>query len=253
MHVKSIIPLLAVAVWLLCLGCSAPHDNPYDSESERYRPPPATPSELAGRIHSLHITRIFPTTPSYSVIAEVYGEEAVMQDSVWVSFNGRPELTLRLIQPENIWAFTFSASYFGEDDPQLGGVVGRPFVFRSKDNQGYRHDVGPVYLFRVIEGVPVVATPAGNDTVNSLPLLTWQPFVASFPFGYTAAVVNITEGFQTTVWTSPLLGDSVLSIQVPDSLPLPEGDYFWTISVSDSFLNSSRSKEGPFVVRNEER
>lgn len=249
MHVKSTIPLLLLALWLIGLGCSAPHDSPYDPESENYRPPPATPSGLSARVHSLHITRIFPTTPSYSVIAELYGDEAAEQDSAWVSYHGQAELTLRLVEPDNIWAFTFSASYFGSDDPQLGGVIGRPFVFRSKDNQGYRHDVGPVYLFRVIEGVPEVISPAGGDTVGQLPLLSWQPFTASFPFGYMAVVVNIQATYQTTVWTSPLLGDSVLSVQIPDSLPLPDGDYFWTISVSDSFLNSSRSKEGPFVVR----
>jgi len=93
-----------------------------------------------------------------------------------------------------------------------------------------------------------VISPDSGETVLKYPTFIWHAFEADFPVGYQASVINLSEGIETAVWTSALLSDTVLSLKEPDSIPLPNGDYYWTITVQDSFENTSRSKEGTFTV-----
>jgi len=238
--------LLVGVLWLWC-GCSAPHDNPLDPSSPRYRGPDPTPAQLTASVRSVHISRNFPTTDSYSVITELDGPDAARQVSAWVAYDGGSAVALLRTAPAT-WATIFAASYF--QYPNLGTVVGHPFMFTAQDADSGIHLVGPAYMWRVIEDVPQLASPVLSDTVYSAtPTYSWDRFDADFPFGYEVNVVNLTAGFETTVWTSPLLpsgSDSILSVQQPESLL--DGDYYWTITVEDSFENSSRSKEGGFTI-----
>jgi hypothetical protein len=224
-----------------------------DPISPRYRGAIPVPAVLTGTVRSVHISRIFPSTDSYSVVAELGGQDAGLQDSAWVAFNSGSGVGLVRLGP-TLWGTIFSASYFHAPDfPHLGTVVGRPFLFTARDGQGLMHETGPAYMWRVIEGVPGVLSPKADSAntpaqVDAHPDYVWEPFSSDFPFGYEVNVINMTEGFETTVWTSPLLGDTVLTMQQPDSLPLPAGDYYWTVTVEDSFENSSRSKQGMFTV-----
>jgi hypothetical protein len=246
MHLSWLKIVLLFGFGLLFIGCSAPHDNPLDPASSRYVEPVPTPdpAQLSGHIHSVHISYIFPSTDSYAVVAELDGADASLQDSVWVAYNGYPPVALSRIQA-GLWSTRFAAVYFG--DPQLGGIVGHPFVFTARDAEGVISTTDSVYMWRVIEGVPAVASPTALDTVSYNPTLNWQAFTASFPFGYQAKVINTTEEVETVVWTSALLQATVRAAQCPDSLP--DGNYYWTITVVDSFQNTSRSKQGTFVVR----
>lgn len=183
--------------------------------------------------------------PTFSV-AELSGGDAALQDCVWVRFGSRTPVPLSRTSAA-LWATVFSASYFS--DPHLLSEIGLPFVFQSLDNRGVAHETGPAYLFRVIEGVPVALTPAAQDTVGPRPTLVWEAFNAGFhPFFYRPAVYVSAEDFIFTVWTSELLPDSLHRVTVTDSLA--DGPYYWTVTVVDTFDNSSRSKEGIFVVRN---
>jgi hypothetical protein len=224
-------------------GCSAPHDNPLDPAAKHYvAPPPAQPN-LGARARSSHISRNFGSD-SYSVIAELFGSDAALQDSAWVQFDTYDPVSLSRTDPTTM-ATVFASSYF--QDPHLNSVLGRPFMFTAKDNHAVHHEIGPAYMWRVIETVPELTSPTSSDTVDAHPKFSWRPFSATFPFGYRAEVINVTEGFETPAWTSPLEPDSILYVDYPDSLP--DGDYYWTLSVVDSFENSARSKEGDFTVR----
>jgi hypothetical protein len=234
---RQLICLLGL-VWL---GCSAPHDNPLDPESTRYHPP-TPPAELTARVRSMHVSRNFPTTDTYLLIAELYGADAETQDSAWVTYNSFPAERLHWDTTANIWVTNFAPTYF--NDPRLGSVIGRPFTFSAQEGALLRR-LGPVYLFRVIESVPQLAAPMNNDTVGSQPTLVWPMFAGGFPFEYLVVVIRLTGG-DDTAWVSPRLPSSVLSAQVPDSLS--DDTYYWTISVFDDFENSSRSKEGLFLV-----
>jgi hypothetical protein len=234
---RYLIPLLG----LLWLGCSAPHDNPLDPESDRYHPL-TPPQQLSARVRSMHVSRNFPSTDTYLVIAELFGADAPDQDSAWVSYKNYAAERLGWDSTAQIWVTNFSTSYF--NDPHLGSVIGQPFVFAARRG-AIRTSVGPVYLFRVIESVPQLTSPTGEDTVGSQPTLIWPMFTGGFPFEYLVIVIRVNTS-NDTVWVSPRLPSSVLSAQVPDSLV--DGTYYWTITVFDEFENSSRSKEGVFYV-----
>ena len=176
------------------------------------------------------------------------GADATNQDSAWVTYDGDSAIILTWIPPSGPWSALFAGSYFGAPGP--GSVVGQPFLFTSIDELGIEHQTGPAYVWRVIEDVDTLYYPplpppgTSPDTICWNPTFVWWAFSADYPFAYQVNVVNQTSGFETTVWTSPLLVDTL--VQYPDSLP--NGDYYWTVTVLDSFDNSSRSKEAPFVV-----
>ena len=232
--------LLILLLGLLWLGCSAPHDNPLDPESSRHNPP-TPPAELTARVRSMHVSRNFPTTDTYLLVAELYGPDAGIQDSAWVTYNSFPAERLHWDTSASIWVTNFAPSYF--NDPHLGSVIGQPFLFSAHEGEMLR-SFGPLYLFRVIESVPQLTDPANGDTVGSQPTLIWPMFAGGFPFEYLVAVVGVAG--DDSAWVSPRLPSSVLSAQVPNSLS--DGAYYWTITVFDDFENSSRSKEGVFVV-----
>lgn len=241
MVVKLRLWTAAVGFWLL-LGCSAPHDNPLDPDSYLYSGPPPTEAALEGKVRSLHIARQ-GLSDTYSVAAELLGEDIARITEASVSFDGRAAVVLQPTSTGTLGA-NFSAGYFG--DSQLGSVIGRPFLFTARNGDNSVHEIGPTYMWRVITGTPLVLSPSGGDTVSAQPVLEWEAFAAGFPFGYRADVVLITEAFETLVWSSALLPSGVLSVQ--PEVSLAGGDYYWTITVLDSFENLSRSKQGAFVV-----
>jgi len=236
--------MLRFALWLtaalvFALGCSAPHDNPLDPDSPRYREPIAPPA-LEARVHSLHISRTFPTGEIYQVEMQLVGTDAPEQDSVRVIYDERDTLHLEYLADSSFWVANVTATTLG--DPDLGAVVGKPFAFLAWSS-GTRFEVGPAYLFRVIEDVPLTVSPSADSVTGPHPTLTWQPFSAAFPFGYRAQVFP--SQTNSPIWSTPI-PSGVFSIQVTDSLA--DGDYYWTITVIDEFGDYSRSREAYFAV-----
>ncbi|MBU0509803.1 hypothetical protein KKH27_13345 [bacterium] len=225
------------------LGCSAPHDNPLDPKSDRYPGPPPAEVDLWGRARSVHISR-HGTSDTYSVVVELDGPDVGIVTEASVTFEGSPPVSLRQTIASDMWTVSLPAGNF--TGSQLGGAIGLPFLFTARDADGRVYEVGPVYMWRVITDTPLVLSPSNGDTVSAWPVLEWQAFAANFTFGYRAEIVNKTEAFETVIWTSSLLPSNVLSLQMLDSLS--PGDYYWTLTVVDSFANSSRSKQGAFVV-----
>ncbi len=239
---------LLISCFGLLLACSAPHDNPLDPASENYRPPVIPPEELPvptfqTRVRSVHTARLFPTTDSYSVLTELWPDSVIEIDSVKVRYKTRAPVRMSLTNDAR-WAASFSSSYFS--DNRLESVVGQPFtfvVYTPEDS----HAVGPTFLFRVLQETPVVESPDSNQVAGPFPELVWQPFSAFYPFRYQAAVDRILEfSIVVRVWVSDTLPSSNTSVQVPDSLE--DDDYYWTLFVYDDFNNSTRSREGYFLV-----
>jgi hypothetical protein len=242
MHLSRLKNLLLCGIGLWLAGCNAPHNNPLDPASPNYRTP-ADPLRLTGLVHSEHISYyLFPTTDSYAVIAQLSGEDAVLQDSAWVSYDSGNPVGMDRIAPDR-WSARFAAS---NTDPQLETVIGQPFVFTVRDYHGVMTTLDPLFMWRVIADVPKVTSPSAYDTVGAFATLVWEPFSAHFPFGFRAEIISTTQVPAASVWSSGLLQDTARTIQCPDSLP--NGDYYWTITVVDSFQNTSRSKQGTFVV-----
>ncbi len=235
---------LQASLVLLLLGCAAPHDNPLDPDSKYYRPPQEepTPPVFQVRVLSRHISRNFPATDFYSILPQLRGVSSQEADTVCVKFKAEPQLSLGY---DSIWAYwgaTLPGSSFG--DPAGEAAVGWPFTFRVVMHGGIVYTAGPAYLARVITGTPALISPMDEDTVGAYPALNWEPYAAEFPFGFLATIIDISAA--DTIWVSSLMTEVEQSVLVSDSLPV--GEYYWTITVVDSFGNISRSKEGDFRV-----
>lgn len=237
-----LICVLLLFIGFANFGCSLSHSNPIDPQSPNYHPPAAfAKSDFVARVYSLHTLRTFPPAESYSVKAEAWPVRLIALDTVLVSYHYGPEQGLwRSI--EDVWKAGFEDSYFG--NPRLGSVIGQPFVFTFQGMYGASCVSDPVYVFRVITDSPRLIHPIDNTITNPFPNLEWFAFESDFPFESVAEVIY--RNYNTAIWTSNHMTSSVTQISIADSLP--NGAYYWTLSVIDPFENTSKSREGYFTV-----
>jgi hypothetical protein len=243
LRILAIAALFVAAMFFM--GCPPPHANPFDPDAPNYIPPvgSAAPPEIPTRVRSLHTSRNITSQDTYVILTEVWTQGQDPIDSAWVAFGDQPRLALRpTIQ--QVWTASLTAEYF--NDPQLGSVIGKPFHFTIVTARDCTYTRTPVYLFRVIEGTPVLHSPMNHDSTTAHPVLRWQSFTASFPFTYSATVIRLEQGYEAVIWTSDSLASTSLWVAVSDSLE--NGDYYWTLSAKDECANSSRSKEALFTV-----
>lgn len=238
--------LILLLVNLILFGCSAPFDNPLDPRSDRYVPPvePIAPPIFDFRVYSRHISYEFPSRDTYQVHTELSVASPLEIDTAFVRYQNDRYYSLSG-SPQGIWGRSFTESFFG--DTLFQKVLGNPFTFLAYVTD--RPDsflVGPGHVVRVIEPTPLVIVPARQETTNGNPTLRWDDFDSAnqviYPFAYFAEISN----YELIVWESEFLSDTTLAVSVMDTLS--DGDYYWTISVIDSFNNVSRSKEGRFAV-----
>lgn len=241
------------ALFALLLSCAAPHDNPLDPESDYYvAPPESLPESPAPTFHtnlrSVHTAYVFPTTHTYSVLAELWPDSALAIDSVQVQYDGRTPVDLDFTGAAK-WAASFSSSYFNDD--YLESILGVPFMFTvwtSKDT----FVVGPDYVFRVLQDTPTIVSPTSAETTGPRPDLVWNRFDALYPFTFQASIERVLEHqIVAHIWSSDTLLETQNAISLVDSVmadSLEDGNYYWTIFVYDNYGNSTRSREGYFTV-----
>jgi hypothetical protein len=235
-------------VWLLT-GCNAPHDNPLDPKSSHYIAP--TP-QLSGHVYSRHISSHY-LDDIFSVNTDLSGLDATSMDSAWVAYDTTRAKSMELSE-SGIWVTSFDRSTF--QDPELTTIIGRPFHFWVLAANGIRYEIAPAYVWRIIDAVPVINSPVNFASTDSLPVLAWQPFPTLRKFHFLASVLQRifvfdssgtdSTGVDSTLWTSSQLPVDARSVQVTSSLD--SGNYFWTLTVEDDYGNTSRSKEGEFLV-----
>ncbi|MDD5088199.1 MAG: hypothetical protein PHI18_05310 [bacterium] len=180
------------------------------------------------------------------MLCEAWSEETGRIDTAWLAYRDFPAVGMRLSM-QNVWSASLTASYFG--DPQLGSVVGQPFRFVLDVTADSLYAIEPVYLFRVIEQTPALISPRNSETTGPLPILRWEHFAANFPFHFRVTVVLRAGEYEAIIWQRDEVSEDALQIAVEDSLD--DGSYYWTLHVVDAFENTSRSKEGLFVVQGE--
>jgi hypothetical protein len=233
--------LSILLVGLFCLGCQAPHDNPYDPESSRYNPPLSDP-DVSVRVRSIHVSRSFPTTDTYIINAELSGPDAETLDSAWVAYKTFAAETLSWDSSTGVWATNFAIPY--HDASSVQSFIGHPFTFTARSSAG-SYTFGPAYLFRAIVDVPQLTSPAADDTVDSQPTFVWPVFEAGAAFESFTYLVTVINDSGDTLWNQAF-SSSVLSARITSELP--NRLYQWTLTVIDEFANSSRSKEREFRV-----
>ncbi len=251
---KKIVEIICLTGLIgLLLSCAAPHDNPLDPESDNYVAPPDTTPEaplptFQTNLRSVHTSRIFPTTDAYSVLAELWPDSVITINSVKVQYDGRTPVNMSFTN-EGKWAATFSASYFGDDF--LESVVGVPFTF-TVWTPNDTVEVGPDFLFRVLQATPTIVTPDSNQVTGPRPDLVWDRFDALYPFGFQTSIERVLDfSIVVHIWSSDTLPETQNALQLVDSVmtdSLEDGNYYWTVYVYDNYGNSTRSREGYFIV-----
>lgn len=130
----------------------------------------------------------------------------------------------------------------------LHNFIGQQFEVNVQDKFGAVVKSEPYYVTRIIEQIPTLLNPSQGDTVLIQPLeLFWEPIFLPYNFHLSIEIMNINEfGFPTPIDFIDSIPSSRSSFLYMSTLN--PGTYFWTLYIIDDFGNSSRSKEGAFVI-----
>ena len=167
-------------------------------------------------------------------------------DSVYVSnsfLNLNSGLEYNLT--EKVYQTTLNIDSLGI--PDLEQTIGLDFQINAIDLFGNTHVVGSSQVTRVIKNEVQLSQPAGNATVDSLPVFRWQKFIAGYTYHYMLeAYTNELANAQLVFRVDNLPPDS-LSYSTKKSLS--PRDYYWVVWAVDRFRNRSRSKPLVFIVK----
>ncbi len=159
--------------------------------------------------------------------------------------------SLRRSSSNGIWERTFPPEELRAGNGNLidpYNLVGELFRIRATDAPGARVTSAPFQLVRVIAEEPLPQEPANGEVLTTnAPQLKWLMPPLTFEHTFTIHVFKLISGFQTLLLTIPELPAGTTAAPYPGRLTT--GSYFWTVTVTDRFGNSSRSKEATFVVQ----
>jgi hypothetical protein len=130
----------------------------------------------------------------------------------------------------------------------LHNFIGQEFKLNVQDKFGAIVNSSPHFVSRIIEHIPVLLTPSQGDTVATQPFeLSWENVFLPYNFHLGIEIMNINDfGFPTPIDFIDSVPSNASSYLYTS--PLDPGTYFWTLYIIDNFGNSSRSKEGAFVI-----
>lgn len=199
-------------------------------------------------VTSSHISRWWPIDDLYLLnlslrVLDGDGQndlETVLVSIPSLAFLDTVQQTMNLEQ----YALSVDHRLFGLEN--LQDLLGVPIEFIARDRAGNRSESKEYFLARVIEELAVTESPRGLASVSGQPVLKWQVPSLSFQHTLRVEVHRDDAGIVSRAWFKDQIPATADSIQVEQILP--SGTYFWTVSIVDSFGNSSRSKEAAFRV-----
>lgn len=128
----------------------------------------------------------------------------------------------------------------------VDSIMGKTFGCFVSDTSGNWAISNPDFIRRYFVDYPVPLSPNDNEAVFVwMPPLVWDPFNASFPFSYAARVYRDYGSSHPLVWEQSSISPTETSVVV-DSLD--NGNYFWTLEVTDEYGNSAQSLQAAFIV-----
>ncbi len=207
------------------------------------------PAFASARLTSNHTSRWFPLDDLFALQVEArLSDPDGLSDIVLVELD-IPELdfvdTLNVTETFGIFERTIVEARLPSRN--LQNVLGHAVFLRATDRAGYQNTSEPIFLARVIETTPQTSAPQSFELLDSpRPTLVWQPATVDFNFTYDIQLFRVDFGLNTFVWGEQNIPDTTESIAV--SMDLPDGTYFWTVSIVDEFGNASRSKEASFRI-----
>ena len=147
---------------------------------------------------------------------------------------------------EKIFSSELTAGDLGISSIQQ--LSGKPFVFYVEDLPGGVSASQEVFTTRIIERTPVGKEPqnvaiSGQGPIN----FKWLPVSQPYPFTFDIEIRRINFSFFI------LIGE-IQNIPAADTTAsfsgnLSQGEYFWTLFITDEYGNRSRSLENPFIVQ----
>ena len=146
-------------------------------------------------------------------------------------------------------AGSFKKNIFAQDLglSSLQELLGHEAYLIAEDNPGAQVYSPPVYAARVIEKSADLLSPIELESVPADSIhFQWELKGLPYPYELQINIFAINAGIAT-----PVEVIDGISSQLSDWLyrsTLPAGDYFWTITIRDSFGNTSQSKEGVFQI-----
>jgi hypothetical protein len=168
-------------------------------------------------------------------------------DSVWISI---PAISYFLFiqKPYPIDGQIAATLYDWQIYPYpFTDLVGKPFLAYVMDRDSLISYPFSTQISRFIEEIPVPISPSGGESTSSQPRFRWDYFNASFTFAYGIQIYRITEGgTYSLIYQQGDIPQTTSEFSYPDTLL--SGSYFWTVSITDNFGNSSHSREATFVV-----
>ncbi|HVO74746.1 MAG TPA: hypothetical protein VMT35_12030 [Ignavibacteriaceae bacterium] len=147
---------------------------------------------------------------------------------------------------EGVYSLVLNQDDLGTND--LENLAGEDFnLFISDSALGTAYKIGSGRITRVIDNEPEAVSPANSDTVSSPPVVQWNQVSLGFSFNYLIEIYTNEALNNQLVYSSSPLESGTTSLDT--QYPLPPGEYFWVIWISDQFNNRARSKPAIFVVQ----
>ncbi len=203
-------------------------------------------------VSSERISRWFPVNrDSYGLVVTAQAQDSDgAQDLTEVKLLSKThgELKEMVFRPE-IGKFEVILKDSDLPGKSLFDFIGEPLYIEARDREAAMASSEPLALARVIEVTPVAESPSGLKRTGVRPRFAWH--TATVPYLYTFRV-DISQ-FEPDQQFATLF-ESVNGIP-PDSSAflsnrdLPDGTYYWTVSIVDRHGNISRSKEATFEVQ----
>ena len=165
-------------------------------------------------------------------------------DSVYVT-NDMLQFSAGLELQSKLYQGTFTTAMLN-NIKSLDEIVGYNFDVWVIDTFKRRFNVGSNKVARVINSGVDIVSPNNDSTDVPPPVdLIWKKYSNGFSFTYKVEIYNATN-------PQPIfMQDSIPSEQTTlriDSSKVVSGDYFWTVSVVDKFLDSYKSLPGRFTI-----
>lgn len=136
----------------------------------------------------------------------------------------------------------------GNMESALQDFLGEPITLTVSDREAATSHSTPFALARVIETTPTAEMPAAFTSTGARPRFKWKSLTLPYHFTFRLDISQFSPEQQFAT-----LFESISNIH-PDSSTyvaareLPDGTYYWTVSIIDRQGNVSRSKEATFLV-----
>ena len=210
----------------------------------------ALPQLLSARIVCARIATRNALAPR--LVLEVFAEATDNDGAndvtrVVIHFPGRAQNdTLQREGGPTRWKRVFTEEEIAPVNPH--DLVGVPLQIFAEDGNGKKSAPFAMQLARVITEEPLPTFPQNGASINpNNIIMRWDLPALNFDHKQSLEVTRLDAGFPVSIFTASKIEAGETFLPYPGRLA--SGNYYWTVKIIDSFGNSSRSKEAPFVVQ----